>query len=101
MSGLLDIRFLWVMGAANLLFTIVGLSLAASMVGVPLFLAVAATGGAQETALEWLAYTAPLWAPVGAGAGLVTAGLLVRGVRRKPPEPAAERTRSEPPAEPV
>jgi hypothetical protein len=101
MRTMLDIRFLWVAGAANLLFTIVGLSLAASMVGVPLFLAVAATGGEQEAALKWLAYTAPFWAPVGAGAGLITAGLLARGIRRKPPDPAAGRNRPEPTAETV
>jgi hypothetical protein len=101
MGSLLDIRFLWVMGAANLLLTIVGVSLAASMVGVPLFLVAAAIGGEQETALKWLAYSAPFWAPVGAGAGLVTGGTLIRGIRRKPPEPAAERIRSELPTEPV
>jgi hypothetical protein len=100
MRGLLDIRVLWVAGAANLLFTIVGLSLTASMVGLPVFLAVAALGGEQETALKWLAYAAPLWAPVGAGAGLGTGSALIRGIARKAPEPSAERIPSEPPAEP-
>ena len=91
MRSLLDVRFLWVLGAANLVFSAVGLAAAAAAVGFPLVLGAAAFGLPQEEALRWLAYSSPLWAPVGAGAGLAGAGALTKGLRRRVPAEAQER----------
>lgn len=73
---------MWALGVANLIFTAVGLLAVATLLGFPLFLGAAALGVTQESVVRLLAYSSPVWAPMGAGFGLFTAGRLVRGVRR-------------------
>lgn len=66
----------------------------ATLLGFPLFIGAAALGVPQEDVARLLAYSSPIWAPVGAGFGLFTAARLVRGVRRgadtKEPEKGEE-----------
>lgn len=73
---------MWTLGVANLVFTAVGLIAIATFLGFPPFLGAAALGVPQERVVRLLAYSSPVWAPLGAGFGLFTAGRLMRGVRR-------------------
>jgi hypothetical protein len=73
---------MWVLGIANLVFTAVGLLAVATLLGLPLFAGAAALGVPQEKVARLLAYSSPLWAPLGAGFGLFTAVRLMQGVRR-------------------
>ena len=86
-----DPRLLWLFGVANLVFSAVGLFAAAAIIGGPLVLGARILGASFDQSIQWLLYSAPLWAPLGSGAGIGTASALVRGIRRKPPEnPKAE-----------
>lgn len=76
---------LWVTGMANLILTAVGVAAGAAVIGLPLFLISAAGGMSQEMAVRILLYSAVVWAPVGAGAGLFVTSRLTRGVRRSEP----------------
>ena len=84
-----DLRVLWWMGAAILIFCTVGVAGAGSIAALPLYLAVFA-GMSQETAFQIFLYSALLWAPVGAGMGTMGVTVLVRGLRRKS-QPEGER----------
>jgi len=86
-----DPGLIWLLGIANLVFSAIGLFAAASIIGGPLVLGARMLGASFDQSMQWLLYSALLWAPLGSGAGLVAAGALIRGIRRKPPEnPKAE-----------
>ena len=89
-----DLRFLWGIGASMLIFGGVGIAGAASIVALPLYLAVFA-GLSEKTAFAIFLYSAPIWAPIGFGMGGVAAGTALRGVRRKS-QPGGERIPKEP-----
>jgi hypothetical protein len=65
-----DLRFLWTLGAALLVLRGFGVAAAGTIVGLPLLLLTAAAGFSLEQGLKALAYTSPIWAPIGAGMGL-------------------------------
>ncbi len=81
-----DLRFLWALGAALLVLGGFGVAAAGTIVGLPLLLVVAAAGFSLEQGLKALAYTSPIWAPLGAGMGMVVTFSLVKGLRAKAPE---------------
>lgn len=83
MRGLTDVRILWALGAVNLIFSAVGLFAAASAMGLLLYIAGLPFGASWTTVTNWLLYTSPLWAPIGAGAGIGVSAVLLRGVRRE------------------
>lgn len=85
MDRYLDLRFLWGLGAIMLFFCSVGLLVVAALVGLPLSLIAIILDIRQENVLTWMAYASPLWAPIGAGMGMVVTGTLVKGVRRRDP----------------
>jgi hypothetical protein len=77
---------IWFLGFVNLIFSALGLFAVASALGLPLSLGAAALKFEQEAVIWLLAYSSPLWAPMGAGIGLFTAIRLVKGMRRKFPQ---------------
>ena len=81
-----DIRFLWALGAALLVLGGFGVVAAGAVFGLPLLLVAAAAGFSLELGLKALAYTSPLWAPIGAGMGMHVTSSLVKGFRAKAPE---------------
>jgi hypothetical protein len=83
MSRFLDLRFLWVIGATMLVFGSVGLLLVGALVGLPLSLGAGLMGISQETVLKWLAYSSPMWGPIGFGMGMIATSSLMRGLRRE------------------
>ena len=85
MYGITDLRMLWVIGALLLVFCGVGLMAAATVVGLPLYMAVEMLGATQPTMVKVFTYSAIVWAPVGFGAGAAASSGLLRGVRRKSP----------------
>jgi len=81
-----DLRFLWALGAALLVLGGFGVAAAGTILGLPLLLVAAAAGFSLEQGLQALAYTSPIWAPIGAGMGMVVTSSLVKGFRAKAPE---------------
>ena len=81
-SRFLDLRFLWLVGAVLLCFCAVATIAVAGIVALPLCLAVFA-GTAEDTAIQIFLYSAPLWAPIGFGMGVVAGGAATRGIRRQ------------------
>jgi hypothetical protein len=79
-------RLLWTLGAALLVLGGFGVAAAGAIVGLPLLLVAAAAGFSLEQGLKALAYTCPLWAPFGAGMGMLVTSNLVKGFRAKAPE---------------
>jgi hypothetical protein len=77
-----NVGSMWALGVANLLFTAIGLIAVTTLLGFPLFLGAAVLSVPQETVVRALAYSSPVWAPIGAGFGLFTAVRLMQGVRR-------------------
>jgi hypothetical protein len=86
MEILRDWRGLWVIGVINIIMSGAGLFAGAAVFGLPLAFALAALGYPQQTTLKWLAYSSPIWAPIGCGAGLGATGAIARGMRRKLPD---------------
>jgi hypothetical protein len=83
--GITDLRILWVIGALMLVFCGVGLVAAATVIGLPLYMAVAMLGVSQPTMVKVFVYSAIVWAPIGFGAGAAASSALLRGVRRESP----------------
>jgi len=87
MKGISDLRMLWLIGALLLVFCGVGLMAGATVIGLPLYMAVAMLGASQPVMVKIFCYSAVVWAPIGFGAGAAASAALLRGVgRRSPPE---------------
>ncbi len=71
----------WGLGALNLVFTGVGVVASATAMAVPIYFVTTMLGFPPEHTIRILAYSSPVWAPIGAGLGLFTAGKLFKGVR--------------------
>ncbi len=75
-----------------LVFGSAGLLLVGSLIGLPLSLGAAALNVPQDNVLKWLAYSSPLWAPIGFGMGAVAASFLAKGIRRNEPKKSDDAT---------
>jgi len=80
-----DLRFLWTIGAALILLGGLGIFAVGSLVALPILLGGAALGASLDQSVRIVAFSSPLWAPVGAGMGMLVTSNLVKGLRAKPP----------------
>jgi hypothetical protein len=55
-------------------------------VALPVLLGATAFGFSLDQAFKVLVYSAPLWAPIGAGMGMFVTSNLTKGIRAKPPK---------------
>lgn len=62
-----------------------GVVLAGAIVGTPILLIAAAIGVSLDEGLKVVAYSSPLWAPIGAGMGMFLTNSLMKGLRSVPP----------------
>jgi hypothetical protein len=81
-----DVRLLWVLGAALLFLGGFGVLAAGTIVALPIILGATALGFPLDLSLRLVAYCSPLWAPIGAGMGMVVTSNVVKGLRAKAPE---------------
>jgi len=81
-----DLRVLWALGAVLLVLGGFGIFAAGAIVGLPVLLGATALGFSFDQGMKVLAYSAPLWAPIGAGMGMLVTSNLMKGVRAKPPK---------------
>lgn len=90
MSGLLDFRLLWILGAAFIVFAGLGLLSIGSVVGALFWLTAAVFQIAYKDWFLVFLYSGVLWAPIGVGMGFAVTIKITRGIMTKPKQTESE-----------